>query len=91
MSGLLIVDVALAFATIELVVLLVSRRRLRRGPSSTSIACNLAAGLLLMIAIRLALVAAPWPWLAGCLAAAGVAHGVDLASRWPSRQLASDR
>ncbi len=31
---------------------------------------------------RLALSGAAWPWIAGALAAALVAHAVDLAARW---------
>jgi hypothetical protein len=43
---------------------------------------NLLSGLSLVLALRLAIDGAAWPWLALCLAAAGVAHGLDLQARW---------
>ena len=43
---------------------------------------NLLSGLSLVLALRLVLGGAGWPWLALCLAAAGVAHGLDIQARW---------
>ena len=74
-----IVDTALAITALELIVLLVWCR----GVFATkALLANLCAGLFLMLAVRVALAGAEWPWLAACLAAAGAAHVVDLAARW---------
>lgn len=43
---------------------------------------SLCAGICLALALRCALTGAPWPWLALCLAASGLAHGVDVLRRW---------
>jgi len=43
---------------------------------------SLCAGLCLALALRCALTGAPWPWLALCLAASGMAHAVDVFRRW---------
>ena len=43
---------------------------------------NLLAGLGLLAALRLSLASAGLPWVALALAAAGVAHVLDLSARW---------
>ena len=42
---------------------------------------NLAAGLLMVFAVRLAAGGAAWPWIAVSMAGSGAAHLLDLASR----------
>ena len=82
LSGQTLVDVALGITVLEVIVLLVLRQRTGRGISPRAVLANIGAGLFLMLAVRAALVDAPWPWLAGLFAAAGAAHAVDLALRW---------
>jgi hypothetical protein len=77
-----IVDAALAITAIEVIVLLVVRRRTGRGIDAHAVLANVGAGLFLMLAVRAALVDAAWPWLAICLVAAGAAHVADLSMRW---------
>lgn len=43
---------------------------------------TLLSGALLMVAVRMALTDAPWTWIASVLAAAGIAHVVDIALRF---------
>ncbi len=43
---------------------------------------TLLAGLPLLVAARLALADAAWPWLALALLAGGVGHVLDLRRRW---------
>ncbi len=82
LSGQTLVDVALGITVLEVIVLLVVRQRTGRGIAPQALLANVGAGLFLMLAVRAALVDAPWPWLAGLFAAAGAAHAVDLALRW---------
>jgi hypothetical protein len=77
-----IVDAALAITALEVIVLLVHRRRTGRGIAAPAVLANVGAGLFLMLAVRVALTDAAWPWLAACLVAAGAAHAVDLSMRW---------
>ena len=79
-SGL--VDLAIGVTLIEGAVLWVVHRRTGRGLSPRNVLTGLGAGLLLMFGIRAALAGMSWGWLAGFLAAAGIAHGIDLATRW---------
>lgn len=43
---------------------------------------TLLSGALLMLAVRFSLTDAPWTWVAGVLAAAGLSHVVDIALRF---------
>ncbi len=82
LGGSGIVDAVIAIAVLEAIVLVGYRWRTGRGIAIRRLLPNLAAGLLLMFGVRVALVGEPWPWLPVCLAAAGVAHLVDLRLRW---------
>ena len=66
----LIVDLVMAFVVLEAIVFLV------RGHKA--LFPNLAAGLLLLVAMRLALGGAALPWVGVALLAAGLAHLTDL-------------
>lgn len=74
-TPLLLVHLALAVLALEAVLLC-----LRRRPPGRWLP-NLAAGLFLMLAVREAALGARMPWLALWLAAAGVAHVLDVAGR----------
>lgn len=76
-----IVDVALALAAAEAVVLVLHRRRTGRGPGAAMLP-NLAAGFCLLLALRVALAGGWWLWVAACLTGALAAHAADLRGRW---------
>jgi len=71
-----LVDLVLVVSLIEAVWLL-----LRRPAGLANLAPNLLAGLSLTLALRLGLGGAGIAWIAPCLAAAGLAHGLDLLAR----------
>ncbi len=54
----------------------------RRGLSLAATLRLLAPGLCLLLALRGALAGAAWPYVPAALAAAGVAHLLDLMGRW---------
>ena len=59
--------------------------RRRTGRPAPAAGPFLLAGAALALALRFALTGAPWWWIAPLLAAAGAAHALDLARRWPRR------
>jgi hypothetical protein len=75
-----IADFILAGMAVEGVGLLVYRALKGRGP--WPFAANLLAGASLLIAWRASESGAPPAEVGAALAAAGVAHGLDLAARW---------
>jgi hypothetical protein len=77
-----IVDLILVLVAVEAAALLSVRAVSSRGPSPAAIIANLAAGAMLMLALRSVLVAAHWSVTALWLVAALVAHLTDLALRW---------
>jgi hypothetical protein len=77
-----IVDLVLGLVVLEAVVLLVYAHRTGRGVAPVGLLTNLAAGACLLLALRGALVDAPWEWTAACLTAALFAHLADLGHRW---------
>ncbi|BAM91883.1 conserved hypothetical protein [Bradyrhizobium oligotrophicum S58] len=77
-----LVDLILAVVAVELVAVTLIWQRRRRGISPRALLPNLLAGVFLLLALRCALTGAPWFWLAGCLAASGVANAADLRQRW---------
>lgn len=81
-AGTRLIDLVIAFTALEGLALAAYRGRTGRGLALGDFAANLAAGLCLMLALRAALLAAGWPWIALCLLAAGIAHGADLRRRW---------
>lgn len=78
----LIADLVLALLAIEAVALWFWRRRSGRGPALGDVAPFLVAGAGLVLALRAALTAAPWPYVAAPLALSGLAHAVDLVRRF---------
>ena len=74
-----LVNLVIAITLIELGwLMLIAKHRLPKGP----LLANLMAGLGLLVALRLGLSDAGLPWVALALAAAGVAHLLDLSARW---------
>ena len=74
-----LVDLILAVVALELIAV---TWICRRGISPRALLPNLLAGVFLLLAVRCALTGAPWFWLAGCLAASGIANAADLRQRW---------
>jgi hypothetical protein len=72
-----LIDLILAFTVLEAVVVV----RLR-GLSPAATGCMLLPGILLLLALRMALADAAWPWVPVALAASLVAHLMDLRVRW---------
>jgi hypothetical protein len=77
-----VVELILGFMLVEAVVIGIYHRRSGRGVRPLDLTINLAAGALLLLALRAALVdpdpLAPAPYLAVAL----FAHLADLARRW---------
>ena len=77
-----IVDVILGLVLLEALVLLIHARRTGRGIAPLALLPNLVAGSCLLLALRSALVDAPWLWTAAWLIVALLAHLTDLGQRW---------
>ncbi len=77
-----IVDLILVLVGIEALAIMIYQRLTGRGPRRGTLAANLFAGAWLLAALRAALAGAAWPWIAGALTAALLAHLVDLRQRW---------
>lgn len=76
------IDFIIGCMLVEWIAILAYGARTGRGIAPSALAGNLLAGILLMLALRGALVGANWKWIALCLAAALPAHLADLALRW---------
>lgn len=77
-----IVDIMLALVALEVVVLLLVRRRHGAVAPLTPLLANVGAGVALMVALRFALTDSTWLSISVCLLAALVFHGADVALRW---------
>jgi hypothetical protein len=77
-----LVDLILMIVAIEAGCLLIYWRSHRRGVSPGDLLPNLCAGAFLLLALRLSLGGAGWELCCASLAAAGIAHLVDLSRRW---------
>jgi len=78
----LLVDVALAFMALELLLVIIVHRRTGRGPQPLDICASLVAGGALLVALQLALRGQPWPGVAVCLLVSLGGHVWDLWRRW---------
>jgi hypothetical protein len=76
-----LIDVALAFIGLEVIVLLAVRARLGRGLRPVDLIGQLLAGLLLMLAVRCAVAGADPRWILLLVTASFPAHVFDLARR----------
>lgn len=77
-----LVDFILALVVLEALALTLYRRSTRRGIPVADLLPNLLAGGCLLLALRLSLAGAGWTAICACLAAAGLAHLVDISRRW---------
>ncbi len=77
-----LVNAVIALTLLEAAGLLLYRRLNGRGIPARDWILNLASGLCLMMAVRAAVLGAPWLAIAAWLSAAGLAHGADMVSRW---------
>jgi hypothetical protein len=78
----LLVDVALAFMALELLLVIIVHRRTGRGPQPLDICASLVAGGALLVALQFALRGQPWPGVAVCLLVSLGGHVWDLWRRW---------
>jgi hypothetical protein len=74
-------DLILAVLALEALVLAVRYARTGRGPSLAAAGPFLLSGACLVLALRAVLAGAAWPWVAGGLTGALVAHLWDLRGR----------
>ncbi len=74
----LLLDGVIVFTLLEGAGLWIYNAATGRGLAPREYALNMVSGLCLMLAVRAALGASPWPWIAVCLAGAGLAHGLDI-------------
>jgi hypothetical protein len=77
-----LVDAILLLVTCEVIVLSLLWRSTGKGIAPSDLIPNILAGAFLLLALRLALSDAGWISCCACLAAAGVAHLIDLRRRW---------
>lgn len=77
-----LLDGLLAAVALEAVLLLLWHRRTGGGLPPSQLLPTLAAGAGVMLAWRCSAAGAPPLWVAGAMALAGIAHGLDLARRW---------
>lgn len=83
MGGIVfLVDGIVALTLAEFAVIVWLYRRRRCGISPNEIGLNIASGLALMIALRIALTGGQHWAILGCLAAAGLLHSLDIIRRW---------
>jgi len=75
------VDAILVLVGIEAIALTLIHRASGRGIAPADLLPNLVAGTGLLLALRAALVDAPWPWVAASLSLGLVGHLADLARR----------
>ena len=87
-----LIDLVIVFTLVEAVLLQWLRRRAGHGAMApVAIAVMLLPGIFLLLAARAALADAAWPWMPGALAAALVAHLLDLRMRWSGAMGAATR
>lgn len=77
-----LVDLILIVVVVEATALLLVWRYTGRGVAPGDLLPNLCAGAFLLLALRITLGGEGWMPACGCLAAAGVAHLIDVSRRW---------
>lgn len=81
-----LLDAVIVFTVLEGMGLWLYHRITGQGLAPVEYALNMLSGLCLMVAVRAAVSDMPWPWIAVCLSASGLAHGWDMVRRWRQRQ-----
>ena len=84
-QGPLVVDIAIAFITLETLSLWALHKISGRGLALADYLLTILSGACLMLALRCALTPDGWPGMALFLIAAGLAHGADLRARWRNK------
>jgi multisubunit Na+/H+ antiporter MnhB subunit len=84
MNGSLI-DAIITITLLEVMALLLHRRKTKRGLKPREYLLNVVSGLCLMLALRCTLTGAAWYYISAWLAAAGLAHVADIALRLQQR------
>ena len=77
-----ILDYIIAATILEAAALIILHRRTALGIPPAAFLPNLAAGLCLLLAMRLALAPAWWGYISAALLAALCCHVIDLARQW---------
>ena len=80
-----LVDLVLFLVALEAAAIVWGHRTPDRRPNGVALLVTVAAGAILMLAVRLALSGTPPTVILALLAAAGLAHLVDLWLRWRRR------
>ena len=86
-----LVNAVVAVTLMEGVLLILLHSWRGIGPAPADIACNLAAGLCLLGALRSEIAGMGGLACAAWLAAAGVSHALDVWRRWPGSRAAPKR
>jgi hypothetical protein len=87
LNGSMLADIVLAFMVVEGFALWIWRRYSGRGLATREILVMLSGGLCLTLALRAALTAQTWIWVALPLIGALVVHVIDLRDRLSRRAL----
>jgi len=77
-----LVDLILALVALEIVALALLWRMKRRGLPLADLFPNILAGAFLLLTLRLSIGGFGWIPCCACLAAAGIAHVLDIKRRW---------
>lgn len=77
-----IIDAIIILTLTEMLLLCIYRWRTGKGIPAGMVVSNLAAGVCLLLAVRLALSGFAWYWIALCLLASLLAHLTDLRALW---------
>jgi hypothetical protein len=77
-----LIDLVLIVVAVEAAVLLLVWRYAKRGIAPGDLLPNLCAGAFLLLALRVTIGGGGWMVACGCLAAAGLAHLIDVHRRW---------
>jgi hypothetical protein len=76
-----VIDLILGMVVLETLALVIFHRQTGRGVAPAALLPNVFAGVFLLLAVRGALVAAPWGLIDLCLLGAMAAHFADLRQR----------
>ena len=79
-----LIDLILVLVLAEIIALAIYWRWGGKGIALANFLPNAAAGAFLLLALRVALTGYGWHAACLCLAAAGVAHIIDVSRRWKS-------